>query len=51
MECNYRIKKKIRTRKEKEIKFLGILEADTIKWNGKEIKKLRKAISGEPENY
>ena len=41
---------KIRTLEEKETnKYLGILEADTIKHV--EMKKIRKSISGVPENH
>ena len=43
---------KIRTLGEKETyKYLGILEADTIKQMEMKEKKLRKNISGELENY
>ena len=43
---------KIRTLGEKETyKYLGILEADTIKQVEMKEKKIRKSISGEPENY
>ena len=43
---------KIRTLREKEIyKYLEIFKADTIKQMEMKEKKLKKSISGEPENY
>ena len=51
LEWNYQIKKKIeRAEKKKTYKYLGILEADTIKQIEME-EKIKKSISGERENY
>ena len=46
----YQIKTKLKHLEKRKLKkYLGIFEADTIKWV--EMKVKRKSTSGEPENY